>query len=78
MASVPQLPVAALIMRGGKSYVAGVTDDGKVKLHDVTVAATDGSFFTVADGVKAGDRVAVNLPNEITDGDPIQLVQNAN
>ena len=78
MKSYPQLPVAALIMRGGKSYVAGVTDDGKVKLHGVTVGASDGTFFTIADGVKAGDRVAINLPNEIGDGDPVQLVQNAN
>ncbi|HEY3919261.1 MAG TPA: efflux RND transporter periplasmic adaptor subunit [Stellaceae bacterium] len=73
--SYPQLPVTALIMRGGKSYVAGVTDDGKVKLRGVTLAGTDGATFTVADGVRAGDRVAINLPNEIGDGDPVQLVQ---
>jgi RND family efflux transporter MFP subunit len=73
--SYPQLPVAALIMRGGKSYVAAVTDDGKVKLRPISVAATDGSSFTVADGVTAGDRLAVNLPNEIGDGDPVQLVR---
>jgi len=73
--SYPQLPVAALIMRGGKSYVAGVTDDGKVKLRGITVAATDGSNFTAADGVKAGDRVAINLPSEVGDGDPVQLVK---
>ena len=76
--SFPQLPVGALLMRGGKSYVAGVTDDGKVKLRPVTVAATDGTNFTATDGVTAGDRVAVNLPPEIGDGDPVQLVQNGN
>ena len=75
MSSYPQLPVSALLMRGGKSYVAAVTDEGKVKLHSVTVAATDGSNFTVASGVKEGDRVAINLPNEISDGDPVQLVK---
>ena len=47
--SYPQLPVAALIIRGGKSYVASVTDDGKVKLRGITVAATDGSNFTAAE-----------------------------
>jgi membrane fusion protein, multidrug efflux system len=73
--SYPQLPVAALIIRGGKSYVASVTDDGKVKLRGITVAATDGNTFTAADGVKDGDRVAINLPNEIGDGDPVQLVK---
>lgn len=75
MSSYPQLPVSALLMRGGKPYVAAVTDEGKVKLHSVTVAATDGSNFTVANGVKEGDRVAINLPNEIGDGDPVQLVK---
>jgi membrane fusion protein, multidrug efflux system len=76
--SYPQLPVGALIMRGGKSYVAGVTADDKVKLRPIVVAATDGTTFTATEGVKAGDRVAVNLPAEIGDGDPVQLVQNGN
>jgi RND family efflux transporter MFP subunit len=75
MQSYPQLPVSALIMRGGKSYVAMVTDEGKVKLRSITVAATDGSDFTAANGVKEGDRVTINLPNEIGDGDPVQLVK---
>jgi len=73
--SYPQLPVSALIMRSGKSYVASVTDDGKVKLRSITVAATDGSHFTAANGVQEGDRVTINLPNEIGDGDPVQLVK---
>ena len=75
MTSYPQLPVSALIMRSGKSYVAAVTDEGKVKLRSVTIAATDGNNFTAANGVKEGDRVAINLPNEIGDGDPVQLVK---
>lgn len=75
--SYPQLPVSALIMRGGKSYVASVSDD-KVKLRPIVVAATDGTTFTAAEGLAAGDRVAVNLPSELGDGDPVQLVQNGN
>lgn len=78
MKSYPQLPVGALIMRGGQSYVASVTDDGKVKLRQIAVAATDGTNFTATEGVKAGDSVAVNLPPEIGDGDPVQLVKNGN
>ena len=73
--SYPQLPAAALIMRGGKSYVASVTADGKAELRSVTVAGTDGSNFTASEGVKEGDRVAINLPSEIADGDPVQLVK---
>jgi membrane fusion protein, multidrug efflux system len=71
----PQLPVTALIMRGGTHYVAGVTDDGKIKLRPISVAGTDGNTFTIAEGVKPEDRVAINLPNEIGDGDPVQLVK---
>jgi membrane fusion protein, multidrug efflux system len=76
--SYPQLPVSALVMRQGKPYVATVGTDGKVKLRSVTVAAMDGNNFTAANGLTAGERVAIDLPNEIGDGDPVQLVQNGN
>lgn len=72
--SFPQIPVSALITRGDQNYVAGVGEDGIVKLRPVRVAGTDGDNVAIAAGVEPGDRVAINLPPEITDGSRIQPI----
>ncbi len=72
--SYPQLPVSALIMRGNTAYVAGVSEEGIVTFRAIKLAATDGDNVTVADGVQTGDRIAINLPDEITDGSRIQPI----
>jgi membrane fusion protein, multidrug efflux system len=70
----PAVPVGGLIVRGVTTYVAAVGDDGLVNLRTVKVASTDGTMASIASGVKVGDRVAVNLPDEIADGARIQPV----
>lgn len=72
--SYPQIPVSALIVRGEQNYVAAVDADGMVKLRAIRIASTDGDNVAVNDGVQPGDRVAINLPPEITDGSRIQPV----
>ena len=72
--SLPQIPVSALIVRGGDNFVAGVGDDGMITFHKIKLAATDGTNIKVTDGVQPGDRVAINVPNEIGDGSRIQPV----
>ncbi len=68
------MPVAGLLVRGISTFVAGVGDDGRVKLRPVKVASTDGITASVSDGVKVGDRVAINLPDEVADGARVQPV----
>jgi multidrug efflux pump subunit AcrA (membrane-fusion protein) len=73
--SLLQLPVSALVIRNNTSYVANITDAGDIKLHTVKVAGTDGDVITLSDGVQVGERVAINLPSEVGDGDRVQLVR---
>ena len=72
--SLPQIPVAALLQRGGAATVALAGEDGVVHLRPVKVASTDGLMISVAEGVKPGERVAVNVPNDVTEGSHIRAV----
>jgi membrane fusion protein, multidrug efflux system len=71
--SVTRIPVTALLTRGDKTNVA-VLDKGLVRFRPITVSATDGANINVAAGLKPGEQVAVNLPDEVTDGSRIQPV----
>jgi len=75
--SYPQVPVSALVQRGGDSFVAKVEESGDVHFLPVKIAATDGAVISLADGIAAGDRVAIHLPNEVTDGTRIRPVNAA-
>jgi membrane fusion protein, multidrug efflux system len=73
--SYPEIPVAALITRGTRTFVADVGQDSSVHLKAVKVANTDGVVASLADGVRVGDRVALNLPDEVSDGGRIRPVE---
>jgi hypothetical protein len=64
--------VAALTQRGGIAQVAVVGDDAVVTFRQVRVGATDGGVTNIAEGVKAGEKVALNIPNEVTDGTKVR------
>jgi len=70
--SYPQVPVAALNQRGGNAQVAVVGDDQVVKFRPVRVASTDGIVMNLAEGVKPGEKVALNVPNEVSDGTKVR------
>lgn len=72
VASFPQVPVAALVERGGATLVAVVAADGTVTFRPVKVVSTDGIVTNLSEGVKAGDVVALNVPNEVTEGSRIR------
>jgi RND family efflux transporter MFP subunit len=72
--SYPQIPVAGLMVRGTRTFVADVTDDGLVHFRPVTVATTDGINVGLAEGAKTGDHIALNLPDQVADGGKIQPV----
>jgi len=73
LVSQPQIPVTALLMRSDQSSIAMV-DGEVVKFRPVKVAGTDGATITIAEGVKPGDKIAINVPDEVTDGSRIQPV----
>ena len=72
VASFPQIPVAALNQRGGVQQVAVVGEDAVVKFRPVKIASTDGVVINIAEGVKPGEKVALNVPNEVSDGTKVR------
>ncbi len=72
--SLPQVPVAALLQRDGAQVVATVADDGAIRFKPIKVASTDGIVANVSEGIKAGERVGLNVPNEVTEGTHIRAV----
>jgi membrane fusion protein, multidrug efflux system len=71
--SYPQIPVSGLLVKGTDSYVAMVEND-TLRWKPIRVATTDGNTVTVAEGLRQGDRIAVNLPDEVTDGARVQPI----
>jgi len=66
--SFVEVPTAALINREGKSLLAAVTEDKRLKFMPIEVAGTDGKVIRIASGISEGVRVALNVPNTISDG----------
>jgi len=72
--SLPQIPVSALLMRNGNPLVAFVMPDGALRFRPVKIAGSDGIMVSVAEGIAPGDRLAIHVPDEITDGARIRPV----
>ena len=66
--SYVEAPASALVTREGKSFVAVVDGDSKVRLTPVEIAGTDGKVIRIAGGVDAGVKLALSLPNTVSDG----------
>jgi len=73
--SFPQIPAAALITRGVNTFVADVGEDAVVHIRPVRLAHSDGMLVALRDGVKVGQRVALNVPDEVIDGSRVQPVE---
>jgi hypothetical protein len=71
--SYPQIPVSGLLVKGNDSFVAMVEND-TLRYKPIRIQTTDGNTVTVAEGIRQGDRVAINLPDEITDGAKVQPI----
>jgi RND family efflux transporter MFP subunit len=71
--SHPQIPVTALLTRGNENVVA-VLDNNIVRFRPVKVASTDGSTISLAEGLKPGEQIAINVPDEVTNGSRVQPV----
>ena len=71
--SYPEVPVTGLVVRGTRTFIADIADDLTIHLMPVTVAHTDGANASLSAGAAAGQRVALNLPDEIGDGGKVQI-----
>jgi len=75
--SATQIPVGAMITRGSDQFIGLVGSDSKLHLAKIQIASTDGDTVTLAQGLKPGTRIAVDLPAEATDGSIVQPVMAA-
>jgi len=71
--SYPQIPVSGLIVRGNDNLVA-VLDNDTLRFKPVRVASTDGNTISIAEGLSVNDKIAINLPDEVTNGSRVQPV----
>lgn len=70
----PQVPVNALVLRDNKQYVAVPDADNVVHFHQVEISSTEGGVVRIGKGLNVGDKVVVNVPDELSDGSHIQPV----
>jgi RND family efflux transporter MFP subunit len=68
-----QVPASAMLFRGGGPQVAVITEDDAVKFKDVKIARDDGKIVEIASGIAAGDRVALNISNQIIEGEKVSV-----
>jgi hypothetical protein len=61
-------------MRGEKTQAALVDGDQHVHFKPVVVANDDGLVVHLVSGLNDGDRVALNLGDDVEDGSPLQIV----
>jgi RND family efflux transporter MFP subunit len=69
-----RIPASALSFRTGGPTVAVVGKDGAVQFRDVTIAQDLGNYVEIGSGLSEGDMVALNISNQISNGDKVQPV----
>jgi RND family efflux transporter MFP subunit len=74
--SYTQIPVTALLTRGTQNFV-GMLDNERITFRPIKVASTDGATINVAEGIQPGETIAINVPDEVTNGSRVQPVSNA-
>jgi RND family efflux transporter MFP subunit len=65
------IPASAINFRSGGPQVATVGGDGHVTFHAVTIARDLGDAIEIKTGLKAGDRVILNVSYQIAGGDVV-------
>jgi RND family efflux transporter MFP subunit len=72
------VPTNVLLFRGEGPRVAAVGPDGRVQLRTVKIGRNYGEVIELLDGVGANDRLVLNPPDSLKDGDPVVVAQNPN
>ena len=72
----PSVPLEAVFIKGGKTFVA-VVKDGVAHFTPVETGETDGRTVRVFSGVAAGDVVGLYVGDAITDGSRVDAVERA-
>jgi len=72
--SYVRIPATGLVVRNSQQMVAVVGADSQIQLRQVRVASTDGMVVDLLEGLKPGERIALSIPDEVTDGSRVQAV----
>ena len=72
-----RVPAGALSFRSSGTEVDVVDKDGIVHFRKVTIARDMGDFVEIGSGLADGDLVAINISNQIGNGDRVQPVLEA-
>jgi RND family efflux transporter MFP subunit len=72
-----QVPAAALVFRSSGPQVAVVDSAGRVSFRKVTIARDDGNMVELGSGLSPGDKVALNISNQISDGETVAVSESA-
>jgi RND family efflux transporter MFP subunit len=68
-----QVPAAALVFGTTGPRVAAVGPDGTVSFHPVTIGRDDGDKVELSSGVAQGDRLILNISNQIIAGEKVRI-----
>ncbi|MGA7329488.1 MAG: efflux RND transporter periplasmic adaptor subunit [Rhodomicrobium sp.] len=74
--SLVQIPASALVFQAGGPQVALVLPDNTVKFQDVQIGRDNGNTVEIESGLSEGDRVALNINNQIEDGSKVIVKEN--
>jgi RND family efflux transporter MFP subunit len=72
-AGMYQVPAASLTFTSSGPKVAVVTADNQVQFHPVTIGRDDGDHVELSSGVSQGDRLVLNISNQIADGEKVLI-----
>ena len=71
-----QIPASALVFRTNGPQVAVIQPDSTVKFKDVRIGRDNGNTIEIKSGLSDGDRVALNINNQIEDGSKVLVKEN--
>ena len=66
-----RIPASALSFRSGGPQVAVVDKDSLIRFRDVNIARDLGDSVEIASGLMPDERVALNISNQLADGDKV-------
>ena len=72
-AGMHQVPAASLVFTPSGPKVAVVGQDSKVQFRPVTIGRDDGDHVELSRGVANGDRLVLNISNQISEGQQVQV-----
>jgi RND family efflux transporter MFP subunit len=68
-----EVPAAALVFRPSGPVVAVIDKENKVSFHKVAIALDNGNVIEIASGISAGDKIALNISDQIISGQTVEV-----